>query len=1158
MKRRLLAIILAVAMIASVFAGYSVSADDVTFDETVESNDTVSTLNDISESIVVFAEDFESDVYTDFGGGDNISVISDTDEPANKILRNSAETTPEVTVNPFEGQDGSEFNPYQISDAEKLVAFEDIVNSGNVYACAVLTADIDMTGVDFEPIGTYSDSGTQTPYGGTFDGNGHTIRNLSVVVNTAYETGLFGRTSGATIKNLNVTKATIVNTANTRSGILGGEIFGSTVTNCFTDGTVSTGSAQAGGIAGEAAWGSTTMTNCATTMSSLAYGAVFVNCYYVSQNNAGWNGAINITDINMYKTGEAAYIMNTQIGGDTPVWYQNIDKGSVDEFPIASNTHGIVYEVDLIACGTEDEVIGKTYSNFTEPKVNGHVYVDGGCSCGATVTEEELNIARLNAINELNGYVNLDDYIDEQKVEVQNAISSATAAINAASTYELIDSALENGKTSIDAIKTSEELWRDENAEYLASKITELENYVDKSLYRTEQQTSIDNIIAEASDFINQSSGKEMVEAKVAEAKTAIDAIETDFDYTLEENIAKWNAFYAQYAKQDLYSEDNWILVQECNTNYSNKIATAQSVAEINSIYSESVEAISAIERNVTYNDGALLKRSWNGKGSGTVASIDAFLLDNSYINNEYSSVGLWEQSTFLNENTNETFMLSMSGYVAAPQTGKYLFRIYASDDSVRVDLNNDEAMWYNGVNSAIESVDPAADTVCELSMVAGKRVPINILVSDMWASEVARIQWQGPGIGDGETFNDIDRKYLSYSTENVKTDDTVELTNPITLNKISLVGTENGTVSGVNAVGYYATEIATLTATSNDGYIFGGWVVDGVPVDGDVLELTMDANHEVEAVFELEVQTTAEPTEAPTEEPVIPTESPVEPTEEPVVEYVKVVYKDTNNNTVKNSDAVKGQAIGSLPTMYRDGYIFEGWLLDSELINADTVVDEDITLKAKFVKDEAYQQTCTLSLGENVEYKTINGFDFIDGMQNDLSLADRVVLKMTETDGMEVDYWMINGTVVSTSQELSFLVQPGTMTVDVVLKSVGAYNTASITTDSLITSVVPRPDHNNRFYVYSMRVIEDASKVIECGVIIKRGSTAEDASDIEIGDDGVYQIKSSRQNTMGEYAIVRKDTETQYSVRSYMKYRDEFGNEKIVYSDAQTVIMPM
>lgn len=76
---------------------------------------------------------------------------------------------------------GTETDPYQISTAEGLKRFRDIVNGSNGQtqnrgAYAVLTANIDLNNEPWTPIGP-SESGSYT---GTFDGKGHTIKNLNV------------------------------------------------------------------------------------------------------------------------------------------------------------------------------------------------------------------------------------------------------------------------------------------------------------------------------------------------------------------------------------------------------------------------------------------------------------------------------------------------------------------------------------------------------------------------------------------------------------------------------------------------------------------------------------------------------------------------------------------------------------------------------------------------------------------------------------------------------------------------------------------------------------------------------------------------------------------------------------------------------------------
>lgn len=93
---------------------------------------------------------------------------------------------------------------YQIASHEDLQAFSYIVNgitgyTQNTAAKAVLLNDIDMAGMtSWLPMGTES-----KPFKGTFDGQGYAIRNIVIKAGKNYS-GLFGYTSGATIKNFSI------------------------------------------------------------------------------------------------------------------------------------------------------------------------------------------------------------------------------------------------------------------------------------------------------------------------------------------------------------------------------------------------------------------------------------------------------------------------------------------------------------------------------------------------------------------------------------------------------------------------------------------------------------------------------------------------------------------------------------------------------------------------------------------------------------------------------------------------------------------------------------------------------------------------------------------------------------------------------------------
>ena len=122
---------------------------------------------------------------------------------------------------------GTEQDPCRIGSEEELALFRVQVNRfGRTDLCAVLTSDIVINSGTFDADGRYTPAAGETvsrmnpigsetqPYTGTFDGGGYTIRGLCVSKRSYYNgesysesnhAGLFGKLSGATVKNLTVT-----------------------------------------------------------------------------------------------------------------------------------------------------------------------------------------------------------------------------------------------------------------------------------------------------------------------------------------------------------------------------------------------------------------------------------------------------------------------------------------------------------------------------------------------------------------------------------------------------------------------------------------------------------------------------------------------------------------------------------------------------------------------------------------------------------------------------------------------------------------------------------------------------------------------------------------------------------------------------------------
>ena len=129
-----------------------------------------------------------------------------------------------------------------IYSGEGLKVAADVVNSGDTDINIILDNDIDLSDIDWTPIGTES-----RPYTGNFDGGGHTITGLKIDKSGTDNVGLIGYL-GSEGKVQNVVLANIsVSGANYVGGIAGQT--DGTVENCSVNGTV-TGQNQTGGIVG--------------------------------------------------------------------------------------------------------------------------------------------------------------------------------------------------------------------------------------------------------------------------------------------------------------------------------------------------------------------------------------------------------------------------------------------------------------------------------------------------------------------------------------------------------------------------------------------------------------------------------------------------------------------------------------------------------------------------------------------------------------------------------------------------------------------------------------------------------------------------------------------------------------------------------------------
>lgn len=205
------------------------------------------------------------------------------------------------------GDDGTSGNPYEIDSTTDLDNMRYFYDTGTYF---IQTADIDLGSItDWQPIGN-----TTNRFRGTFDGGVFTISNLNITGSNT-NSGLFGCTSGATIKNVKIVGVNIAGGAST-GGLVGDAILG-LIEKCFViGGTINSSGNNVGGLVGVLYQGSVsqcftqdiviTVSNSPSNVGGLVgypngIGSAITACYStcsVSGSASGVGGLIGITDSN--------------------------------------------------------------------------------------------------------------------------------------------------------------------------------------------------------------------------------------------------------------------------------------------------------------------------------------------------------------------------------------------------------------------------------------------------------------------------------------------------------------------------------------------------------------------------------------------------------------------------------------------------------------------------------------------------------------------------------------------------------------------------------------------------------------------------------------------------------------------------------------------
>ena len=201
-----------------------------------------------------------------------------------------------ITLDKDKGYTDDGQGNYTVTSAEGLKNIAKLVNSGATGINITLDTDLDLTDMEWTPIGNY-----EKQYTGTFDGNGKTITGLTVTGSDQYA-GLFGRIgSGGKVMNVKL-EGVQIESDNGMSDVGGVAGYSrGTLENCSVSGSVS-GSGMngiAGGVVGYQTGGSITGCSSSATVNAGNVAGGVAGCTYSATLTACYaTGDVTLESIN--------------------------------------------------------------------------------------------------------------------------------------------------------------------------------------------------------------------------------------------------------------------------------------------------------------------------------------------------------------------------------------------------------------------------------------------------------------------------------------------------------------------------------------------------------------------------------------------------------------------------------------------------------------------------------------------------------------------------------------------------------------------------------------------------------------------------------------------------------------------------------------------
>lgn len=418
----------------------------------------------------------------------------------------------------------------EITSVDELNAVRD-----NLDGKYILMNDVDLSSVtNWTPIGN-----KDVPFTGVFNGNGYSVKNLSVTEVSNKSVGLFGDINNATVANVYIEKVNIkINNPYQVAyyvGAVAGVINSSNVLNCSASGCVDVtagGTLCIGGIAGYVSEGNSTIMNCLNTANIQAAGALSDDGFGLgSVIYAHVGGMAGI----VYNGNTISRCMNKGNIGVTPLNYVysgGICGSALYNAPITDCANN--GEISVNGMATVGGICGQSHS-IANCYNTGSISVDNesDSKLGGIAGTTQFNMSRAIVSplpeNAVNATVSNCYYIDEYETAISNGTEGDVSSVKALSADEFTN---QESFAGFDFVK----VWvtPPNEAPILMRKTSELGSYVEvKGTDSFELFGSIVYAVSNNEEIVSVENNS-LVKC-ISSGKTSIDTINADGDFSVIE-----------------------------------------------------------------------------------------------------------------------------------------------------------------------------------------------------------------------------------------------------------------------------------------------------------------------------------------------------------------------------------------------------------------------------------------------------------------------------------------------------------------------------------------------------------------------------------------------------------------------------------------------